>query len=1499
MDKIFKRAVSILVALVMTIVMIPANAFVSFADGGGNLKSSKAAANATENLTATGEITDFKYQKVNSIDTQSDYLIVYENGGTSVALNNKGKSSDNGTSVTITGTGDGYYNITNVDSSMLWSFNKTVTSGNIMKQVKITNKASNQNLSLAFDGIDIGESDTTLTVANIGNKFSLYNKGSLIGRYYYLDYNSKFKVSNNGKQIPSYGNLTIYKQISQQTKKVTYTLTKPTKLTYEVGESQDLSGGKITVKDESGKTIKTVDLSDENVQVTGFNSSAAGTQEITVIYEGKTFNYDITVTNPTVTPVDPIDDGIEYPNQGSVRVTKEVTDDTEKNFENTGLARLELGVTGVPTKKGVDAVLVFDISYSMNTNVPGTSKTRAKVAKEAAIKFIEKVLENNADGSASNNRVAIVTFNSKAKTLVGLSNKKDELKRTINNISDEVDSGDTNYDAGVEEAYKNLNEIRRKESNYNREQAVLFLSDGAPQNGYNDNNKPTSSDGYNHDATYDELEKAGAFLTKHKYSTQVKNLPATMYTVGFGLKDMGKTDKWGNITNMYFSKVQMEKILRDYMATSSDTFYSVQSADALTSAFEKIGTAIKKAGTQAVVTDTMGKAFNLQRGKQYPSGVKTDVAFPTTFDTTIKVTSYKLDSEGNRTSEKTDIETVTFSDDGSTATSDKLPDKSNIIENNKIKAKNFTYDLDSETFTWDIGDITEDEIVLSYPIYLENSMEGTREAGSYLTNESAILNYKNVNDVKAYKEFRKPQLPWKSANVDIEYYLVNQEGKPINSAGTVITYPHRVTLSTETRPLAKGSDLYIKADEKIPSGYTLHNKDAFYKIDKVGRENAVRTYSDSDISTKVTGKSPYTTSSVAFGVMTTTDLTPDTIVLDYGKPVTFNVLENDGLKKTTNITLTGVSKQEGTTLDVALNTGVSTSHNNKFVNEAAEDYGKLVKKSAKGDVTYTLSKYMDGIDKFYYEVTGKTTGQDEKEEDFYKYSSISVIPATSIYYEDNFSYDSEGNHTGGIYFDPELNVEVAQQSSDEQSSDNDKYGYDSSYDGDATDSDGSATEIKGNGVNVAKFTFKGTGFDLVGRTSTDSGAIIVKVYKGTDVDNNNIIGSDILYTEYQSGTLYQIPVYTYDCQKYGEYTVTIKVQNGKDFFLDAVRIYNPMNLNPEEDGLDESELKEAKEDAEKAQKAYNEAGESSPDIQEIRNLILANGEFKENNTGAVYVDGKNLVIGKDDSSEEIKDKLDIYKNEGPNNEVYLKQNQSIGFKLENLNNIATIQVGAKAPDGVATMVAGSGAGNDLTKKLNTATDMYYTLYKDADKDKISHITIANNSAYVVITNTTGNILSLTNVKVTYKNGVQTQALFMADSDVLSYTKKVAKARMKVEEPKLDLSISKAEFTSSSVKVNKDATVKVYTTKDVDSILIKDSKGNKVTPKSITSETKDVVNGKTVKVFEITIIPNKVGTQTYSFAAVGKDGSISDNTVNASINVKKQTILDKISSWFGF
>ena len=1191
------------------------------------------------------------------------------------------------------------------------------------------------------------------------------------------------------------------------------------------------------------------------------------TNEFTITEDLEVSYYYTTVDAPDAVEPDGTLDGKDqpdYPNQGAVKIDKTAKGN---NFDKTGIGDVELSVKGVPVKKGVDVVLVLDVSDSMNNNSKLTN------AKTSAKTFVNSVLGDNADGTASNNRLALVTFSgdesqssstSGNEIKYGLKNYKS--KTNITNTIDSLTSKDgTDYNYAFEAA----NQILDSVDDNDRPKFVVFMTDGAPSSFTNTSGTKYSWYDYDRKSNF----ASAVMKTPYLQGAETAKTKATVYSIAFGL---------GSDPGNGFNSTQATTILQN-ISSGDNYFVNASNATELQAAFDSIAGDIKKAGTNASVNDVIGEKFELSY--KYPISVTLHDVYTYSDYNSGNCTYEKI---GTRKGTSQTVETITFSADGTKAYSDKIGSNTNILNNGVINAKTFTYTVATRTFEWNLGkisgdtttgDISEQEITLNYSVYLTGSTEGTCAQGTYDTNESAVLSYTSYKDKSETQTFPVPSLSWGAANVNVEYYLVNENGEPINTAGEVIPPEYKVTVGNPVSvSIKKGEYKEILATDYLPEGYELQYSSAKFKVNHPGFDDATIESSQDDqgdLSTLIQGEAPYSDTKVSFGVLLKTDLQEDTVVLDYGKPVTINVRENDGFK---SATLNSVSKAYDDS-EVALNTGTSYSLQDGFKAEESNKYGTLKVKD-ENQVTYTPNKYMDGIDKYYYAVKGKTT-KDSQTVDAYKYSSVSVIPATSVYYEDNFSYDSKGNQTGGIYYDSELGVKVTQQSGDEQSSDNDKYGYDSSYDGDATDSDGSATEIKGNGVNVAKFTFKGTGFDLVGRTSTNSGALIIRVYNGTDTTAKPI-SSKLLYTKYQDGTLYQIPVYNYKCSAYGQYTVTITVQKDATFFLDAVRIYNPVDSNSE--------------DASDANKAYDKAGESSPNIREIRNLILANGEFNKDKTGIVYIDGERNLTTSD---------LDLYKNEGPNNEVYLKKDQSIGFKLENLENVSTIQVGAKAPNGLTTMVAGSGTKkdsnsdltNDLTKELNTATDMYYTLYNS--KNDINPITIKDDkSAYVVITNTTGNILSLTNVKITYKNGVQTQALFMADSDVLSYTKKIAKARMKVEEPKLDLSISKVEFTSSSVKVNKDATVKVYTTKDADSILIKDSQGNKVTPKSITSETKDVVNGKTIKIFEITITPNKVGTQTYSFEAVGKDGSISDNTVNASINVKKQTILDKISSWFG-
>lgn len=70
-------------------------------------------------------------------------------------------------------------------------------------------------------------------------------------------------------------------------------LNNPTKTTYAVGESLNVSGGQITAT-YSDSSTRTVNITD--AMCSGFDSSEAGTSTVTVTYSGKTTTFDCTIT---------------------------------------------------------------------------------------------------------------------------------------------------------------------------------------------------------------------------------------------------------------------------------------------------------------------------------------------------------------------------------------------------------------------------------------------------------------------------------------------------------------------------------------------------------------------------------------------------------------------------------------------------------------------------------------------------------------------------------------------------------------------------------------------------------------------------------------------------------------------------------------------------------------------------------------------------------------------------------------------------------------------------------------------------------------------------------------------------------------------------------------------------------------------------------------------------------------------------------------------------
>ena len=434
------------------------------------------------------------------------------------------------------------------------------------------------------------------------------------------------------------------------------------------------------------------------------------------------------------------------------------------------------------------------------------------------------------------------------------------------------------------------------------------------------------------------------------------------------------------------------------------------------------------------------------------------------------------------------------------------------------------------------------------------------------------------------------------------------------------------------------------------------------------------------------------------------------------------------------------------------------------------------------------------------------------------YAKVTVVPATMIYYEDDFiSFTSEWTEVGT----PANGDQDEDRPGADQLDMDSVYGYDSQYSNSTTYSLGSAkmvTVSKGM-APTASFTFTGTGFDILAVTDKTTGYMLVEVYEGaeasgtpiarwsvdtfygcTRVENGYIrylcvwdenaklwrvakkacpemtaedlaakVGkmedgcivkadypenlsdhtSFIVYkknyvwtTNGANNTLYQVPVLSTRNSKadldYGTYTVVLKPQYAPLFdhdksdasytlYIDGVRIYGPAQ------GLD--------------QNYYLQDHEGWPQFIEMRKLLINQNGFAPSEEGApagiVFVDGG------------IDPTISDFAQYGPNNEIYLEKDQSIAFRLKKGDtavvdqvHVSMKQVFGGDPCSVAFRSGVEGNLRTATISLNTASECYYDLSGVIRWEEGS-----NQTELIVITNQSDGILSLRNLKITYKQAV--------------------------------------------------------------------------------------------------------------------------------------------------
>lgn len=579
---------------------------------------------------------------------------------------------------------------------------------------------------------------------------------------------------------------------------------------------------------------------------------------------------------------------------------------------------------------------------------------------------------------------------------------------------------------------------------------------------------------------------------------------------------------------------------------------------------------------------------------------------------------------------------------------------------------------------------------------------------------------------------------------------------------------------------------------------------------------------------------------------------------------------------------------------------------------ATKTIDKMEPKAEYGDATVTCEQDNSitftptSIMKMPVIVTAKITFKDGSQVS----PKIAFIPASNVMYEESFvklGDTSDWTKTGTAGASKQAKEVLGKEGI---------HGYDKSYDTDSKFSNGSAYQAqltlkKGKDFvktqDKATFTFTGTGFDLISECGTDTGIVSV-VVKNTDGKTVKSYMVDTYFTgdEHKiiSGTGildYQVPIVRCTGLKQGTYTVETRgyLTDGSGVVaktaekttednevseetvaevLDDLNIKNVEASQVEAACMDDNSVllggTGVEETAAKSRTARAAAATTSANVYidgvRVYNTLSENhgaNKYTASEQNVKYESVYDYVKNSLDANEEDaavyveydgnQDAWNIadYKQQGPENEVYLTPGHSIAIALDGYSKDKTVQIAAKAINGEVSC-----SGLKETS-LSTATEMYYT----------AEVTDDDGSAYVQITNNAGGVLALSEMKVS--SGVSAIAdpeLATTVLDKLNHKADFVPETLTVSAPE---KLVAGHLSTLSVKASASDVDKVYYYIDGD-------EDNKTELKP--NNSKAVKRGKS-KTYSYSVAINPdydltVREHTYSVYAVSKDGKKSDPVV---------------------
>ena len=371
-------------------------------------------------------------------------------------------------------------------------------------------------------------------------------------------------------------------------------------------------------------------------------------------------------------------------------------------------------------------------------------------AKEAANKFVDSLLIKG-----SKTRIAVVSFNNThtiTSDFVDF-NSKSNIKNNINNITA---TGGTNIMAGLRQANLMLN------SGNADKQTIVLLSDGEPTYSYKAKNslKVNSSfwthspyELYLSDFNFNEMIGSGSsYNLNNGYSVKGSNVYTNgLPTISLARAIMNQGIDMYSIGLEVGNNLNAQNVLKD----SQNKGYFTGASANLSEVFLNIAAKLNYGATNAVVTDPMGEMFNLVM-------------------------------KGSNFNPETDV---------------------------TISQGTISYNKESETLSWNIGDIKEGEKpTLKYRVGIDWAHKDLKGDILYPMNKQTPLNYTNVNGENAIQQFDIPKGKIMKGKIQKVGYRVNPMGEPINEAGEI------VSSNTEAE------ELYLEGYKNSGSEYLVYGQ---------------------------------------------------------------------------------------------------------------------------------------------------------------------------------------------------------------------------------------------------------------------------------------------------------------------------------------------------------------------------------------------------------------------------------------------------------------------------------------------------------------------------------------------------------------------------------------------------------------------------------------------------------------------------------------------------